>query len=240
MSIIFRASSIGDLMGSAKSIDQTLMNDHVKAIQNKTKAKRTDEEQKLLDDLLWNTLPEGAVTILDKMISQKLINWQDAEFDFFTTEKGKACEHESIELYNEVKDTFYVKNAERITVNNLTGECDLIDKSESLVIDIKTAYSKKTYPLILKLSKLYEWQLRAYMYLYDVDHAELAYCLVNTPFDLISNKDPEHWHVVDDVPLNLRVSTLRIKRDVEKENLMLSRINLSSKYIYEYLESNQK
>lgn len=201
MDLLFRASSIGDLMSYP------------------------DKDK----------LPDGAITQLDKMISQKLINWQDAEFDFYTTEKGKACEHESIELYNEVKDTFYLKNAERVTIGNLTGECDLLDKSESLVIDIKTAYSKKTYPLMLKISKLYEWQLRAYMYLYDVNNAELAYCLVNTPFDLISSKDPEHWHIVDDVPMNLRVSTLRISRDAEKEKQMLNRLELSSKYINDYL-----
>lgn len=201
MSILFRASSIGDLMSYP------------------------DKDK----------LPDGAITQLNTMISQKLINWRDAELDFYTTEKGKVCEHESIELYNEVKDAFYVKNAERVTIGNLTGECDLLDKQESLVIDIKTAYSKKTYPLMLKLSNLYEWQLRAYMYLYDVNNAELAYCLVNTPFDLISSKDPEHWHIVDDVPLHLRVSTLRIERDAEKENQMLNRLELSSKYIQDYL-----
>lgn len=145
--------------------------------------------------------------------------------------KGIQCEHESIELYNEVHDMFYIKNAERINTDLLTGECDLIDHNESLVIDIKTAYSKKTFPLMLKMSKLYEWQLRAYMHLYDVDHAELAYCLVNTPPELISQKDPEHWHIVDDVPMNLRISTLRIERDLEKEQQLLNRLALCSQYI---------
>lgn len=176
-------------------------------------------------------LPDGAITVLNTMISQELIKWHDNEFDYVTTEKGKICEHESIEIYNEVNDTFYVKNADRITKGILTGECDLLDEKESLVIDIKTAYSKKTYPLILKMSKLYEWQLRAYMHLYDVNQAELAYCLVNTPQDLILNKDQKHWHVVDDVPVNLRVSSLRIDRDFDKEKQLLNRLVLASNYI---------
>lgn len=180
-------------------------------------------------------VPDGAITVLDRMISQKLLNWNDFESDFATMEKGKVCEEESIELYNEVNDTFYVKNIERITIGNLTGECDLLDKSNSLVIDIKTAYSKKTFPLMLKISKLYEWQLRAYMYLYDVNEAELAYCLVNTPADLIIRNEPHHWHNVEDVPINLRVSTLRISRDAEKENQMLNRIKLCTKYIEDNL-----
>lgn len=197
MSIVFRASMVGDLMSYPEK----------------------------------NTLPSGAITILDKMVSQQLIGWQDAELDFFTLEKGIQCEGDSIDLYNEVKDTLYIKNAERITSGLLTGECDLIDKDESIVIDIKTAYSKKTYPLMLKISKLYEWQLRAYMHLYDVNSAKLAYCLVNTPPHLIAKKDPENWHVVDDVPLKLRVSSLMIHRDLEKEQQLLNRLELCSQYI---------
>lgn len=181
------------------------------------------------------SLPVGAITELDKLISQKLINWQD-DFDFFTLEKGRQCENDSIELYNEIHDTFYVKNTERVTQGLLTGECDLLDSKESLVIDIKTAYSKKTYPLFMKLSSLYEWQLRAYMHLYDVNQAELAYCLVNTPTELINRRDPEHWHNVDDVPLKLRVSTLRIKRSEEKEHQLLNRLELCNKYIRDYLK----
>jgi len=181
------------------------------------------------------SLPVGAITELDKMISQKLINWQD-DFDFFTLEKGRQCENDSIELYNEIHDTFYVKNTERVTQGLLTGECDLLDNKESLVVDIKTAYSKKTYPLFMKLSSLYEWQLRAYMHLYDVNQAELAYCLVNTPTELINRRDPEHWHNVDDVPLRLRVSTLRIERSEEKEQQLLNRLELCDKYIRDYLK----
>lgn len=256
--MIFRSSMVGDLMGMAKSIDPKFINDDVLVIQNKTKAKRTADEQKLLDDLLWNTLPDGAITILDKIISQKLLNWQDAELDFFTLEKGVRCEFDSIELYNELHDTFYIKNTSRVTksvssgliidhdtglifdrsqpcIAGLTGECDLLDKKESLVIDIKTAYSKKTFPLRLKMSKLYEWQLRAYMHLYDVNQAELAYCLVDTPQDLIAQKDPEHWHIMIDVPLKYRVSTLRIDRDLEKEQQLLNRLQLCSDYIEEAL-----
>jgi len=206
MSVVFRASSIGNLMSYP------------------------DRDK----------LPDGAITELDKMVSQKLIKWQDAEFDFFTTEKGKICENESIEIYNEVNDSFYVKNVERITKETLTGECDILDKANSLVIDIKTAYSKKTYPFNLKISKLYEWQLRAYMYLYDVNNAELAYVLVDTPHELISNKDPEHWHFMQDVPLEFRVSSLRIERDDEKEQQMLARLSLCGNYVMEQIACKSK
>lgn len=181
-------------------------------------------------------LPEGAITKLDKMISQKTINWPNQEDSFLSLEKGKACEHESIELYNELNDTFYLKNVERVTVGYLTGECDIIDHDSGLVIDIKTSYSKATHPVMLRLSKLYEWQLRAYMYLYNVDNAELAYCLVNTPMDLIDKRDKHEWHIVDDVPMHLRLRTLRIERDATKEEQMLSRIEKCMEYIQTNVE----
>lgn len=194
---------------------------------------RASSVGKLMASADKNSLPAGAMTELDKMISQKFINWED-NFDFYTMEKGRECENDSIELYNELNDTFYIKNAERIKKGNLTGECDLIDHKESLVIDIKTAYSKKTYPLVLRMSSLYEWQLRAYMYLYDVNQAELAYCLVNTPEQLISSKCRPEWHVMDDVPMHLKVSKLRIERCEVKEQQLLNRIDLAKKYIEEW------
>lgn len=180
-------------------------------------------------------LPVGAITVLDEMVSQKLLNWIN-EQDFFTLKKGIQCENESIDLYNELKDELYVKNIERITKDNITGECDILDIDKDLVIDIKTAYNKKSHPLNLSASKLYEWQLRAYMYLYDVNYAELVYCLVDTPNDLIKKFEPIHWHEVQDVPLNLRVRTFRIERCLIKEKQMLDRIKLSMKYYNDQLE----
>ena len=179
-------------------------------------------------------LPVGAITELDKMISQKLLNWRD-EMDFLESKKGIHCEGESIELYNEQRDTFYLKNVERVTKGLLTGECDILDEQESLVIDIKTSYSKKSHPLNLKASKLYEWQLRAYMYLYDVQHAELAYCLVETPKEFRRKYEPDAWHEVDDVEMKYRLSTCRLERCMEKEQQMLSRLDASMNYINNYL-----
>lgn len=181
------------------------------------------------------SLPVGAITALDEMVSQKLLNWRN-EKDFFTLQKGIQCENESIELYNEFKDEFYIKNIERVTTGNLTGECDILDTDKDLVIDIKTAYNKTSHKLNLSASKLYEWQLRAYMYLYNVNHAELAYCLVDTPMDLRKKSEPNSWHEVSEVPIHLRVRALRIERCLIKEKQMLDRVELSMKYFNEQLE----
>ena len=189
---------------------------------------------KLMTSPEKDSLPAGAITILDEMISQNLLNWRN-EPDFLTMKKGRECENESIDLYNEQRDTFYLKNVERITIRNLTGECDILDESESLVIDIKTSYNKKSHPINLKASKLYEWQLRAYMYLYNVDNAELAYCLVDTPNEFRKKFEPDHWHEMHDVPEKLKISTVRFSRNLEKEQQLLNRLDLSSRYVKEAL-----
>ncbi len=120
-----------------------------------------------------DTLADGAKTYLEKLASQYILDWRE-NLNTFEIEKGKVCEDISIDLYNINQDTFYMKNTARISNDLMTGECDILDQEKSLVIDIKTAYSKKTFPMFLTASKLYEWQLRCYMHLYNVDNAELA------------------------------------------------------------------
>ena len=58
MNLIFRCSELHRLMGNAKSIDSAFLPEEVQAI--KAKKKRTDEEQKILDDLLDRTLSATA------------------------------------------------------------------------------------------------------------------------------------------------------------------------------------
>ena len=66
-------SGLYRLMGSAKSIDEALITDDVKAIQAKTKAKRADDEQLLLDDLLSQTLSSTAKEYIEEILEQ--VGW---------------------------------------------------------------------------------------------------------------------------------------------------------------------
>ena len=147
--------------------------------------------------------------------------------------KGIACEQDSIDLYNTVFGTSLVKNSERRTRDGLTGEPDLILINDEIRngVDIKTAWSLQTFPAFVHQidGKGYEWQARAYMALFDCDTWTIAYCLVDTPGDLIT------W--IDDAELPLhkgfderywpeqRITCLTYTRDVEKESLMFSRIH---------------
>lgn len=182
-----------------------------------------------------DTLADGAKTYLEKLVSQYILDWKE-NLNTLEIQKGKDCEELSIDLYNESQGTFYMKNIERVSNDLMTGECDILDGQNSLVIDIKTAYSKKTFPMFLTPSKLYEWQLRTYMKLYDVDSAELAYCLVSTPDHLIKRSEPEDWHIVDHIDENHRIAIARLSRCEKKEMQLIKKAELAQDYLNSLLD----
>lgn len=186
-----------------------------------------------------DTLADGAKTFLEKLASQHILGWKE-NLNTFEIEKGRTCEDISIDLYNSVNDTFYMKNTGRVSNDLMTGECDILDIADSLVIDIKTAYSKKTFPMFLAASKLYEWQLRCYMHLYNVDYAQLAYCLVSTPEHLIKRGEPEDWHIVDHIDEHYRIAVAMLKRCENKEQQMINKAQMARDYLNKLLASKVK
>ena len=186
-----------------------------------------------------DTLADGAKTYLEKLASQYILDWKE-NLDTFEVQKGLDCEELSIDLYNAVNGTFYSKNTDRVSTELITGECDILDASADLVIDIKTAYSKKTFPVFLTPSKLYEWQLRCYMHLYDVNQAELAYCLVSTPEHLIKRGEPQDWHIVDHIDEYKRLAVAKLERCEKKEAQMLNKAKLAQDYLNDLISSKVK
>jgi hypothetical protein len=148
--------------------------------------------------------------------------------------KGIQCEEQSIELLNDVLFTNYEKNTERKTTELLTGECDIY--TPELIIDIKTSWSFDTFPATPSDINIkdYEYQLRGYMFLYNVDRAALAYCMVNTPSDLIGYES-EELHRVRDTPIQSLVTMLTIERDYQLEQEMLERSVAAIYYYQQYI-----
>ena len=96
------------------------------------------------------------------------------------------------------------------------------------MVDIKTAWSVATFPLSADdvapaQRTLYEYQLRAYMRLWDKPRAVLAYCLVDTPERLVGY-EPLALHIVGHIPEHLRVTTWAVERDAAIEARMLEKI----------------
>jgi hypothetical protein len=174
-------------------------------------------------------LSKGAKTVLEKMAKEYVYGFNEIITGKYM-EKGIIVEDQSIELYNSVFFTDYKKNTERKTNDWLTGECDIFTGSK--IVDIKSSWSLSTFPATVQAGedKDYEWQIRSYMMLWDVDQAEIAYCMVNTPDELIKFEQ-EELHFVDHIPEHLRVTIVPYTRDKELENKIKVKVEAAREYL---------
>ena len=184
-----------------------------------------------------DTLADGALTHVYELASQILLNWKPA-LNTFEIEKGRVVEDQTIALYNQVSGNFYVKNTERKTSDLFTGECDINEEDEDLILDIKSSYSKKTFPLIIREGdkKLYEWQLDTYMLLWDRNNAGLVFGLVDTPSHLIKKQEPEDWHIVGHILPELRITTIFKPRDAKRERQLINKTRVAQDVLCEILD----
>ena len=179
-------------------------------------------------------LSEGAKTYLEGVAKELVYGYTYSPTAKYM-EKGQLVEEQSIALYNSVFFTSYAKNTERRETDFLTGECDIFTGSK--IIDIKSAWSLHTFPATAAMgaSKDYEWQMRGYMKLWDVDEAEVAYCLVNTPDELVGYEDPD-LHYVDHIDEVLRITRVRYTRDRELEEKMEVRALAAQQFVIEAMQ----
>lgn len=175
------------------------------------------------------TLSVGAKTEIEKLAKQ-LVYGYDEIFTSKYMEKGIQVEDQAIELYNSVFFTSHAKNTERKTNDWITGECDIATPHK--IIDIKSPWSLATFPATSKAGqdKGYEWQGRAYMWLWDKPAFEIAYCLVNTPDDLIGWEDAS-LHYVSHITESLRVTRVVYERDIQLEEKIKQRVEAANQYM---------
>lgn len=174
-------------------------------------------------------LSKGAKTVLEKMAKEFVYGFNEVISGKYM-EKGIIVENQSIELYNSVFFTDHKKNTERKTNDWITGECDIFTGSK--IIDIKSSWSLATFPAtsFSGMDKGYEWQGRAYMMLWDVDQFEIAYCLVNTPDELIKYEQ-EDLHYVDHIDESLRVTIVPYQRDKTLEDKIKTKVEAANRYL---------
>jgi hypothetical protein len=153
--------------------------------------------------------------------------------------KGIEQEQDSIDLVNAVRFTDYKKNKVRLETELMTGECDIL--LDDTIIDIKTSWSLETWPATAEDGdeSLYEWQGRAYMYLYDRPSFELIYCMVSTDtqneLGLLNQWDNMSLHRVDHIDAAKRITVIRYERDIELERAMLERLRHASEFYVQYI-----
>ena len=172
------------------------------------------------------------------------------EFSSRYTDKGLEMEDEAIQFASEQFDwEFVVKNTERFTNDYITGEPDI--NTDSLLADIKCSWSLDTYPMFeadLK-NKDYYWQLQGYMWLTGKTEAELVYCLMNTPLQIVEDEVRRaHWkaglidedidlrhevqtkHNYDNIPSKLRVKRYIVERDEKAIEKIIEKVEIAREY----------
>ncbi len=178
-------------------------------------------------------LSVGAKTYVRKLAREDIFGVQE----FVSTrpmEKGTRCEAEGIMLYNAVFGTRHEKNTERRTDDYLTGECDIVGEP---IIDIKLPWSVASFPIceLDAQDSGYEWQGRGYMRLWNASSFRVAYCMIDTPDDLIGYERPE-LHRVSHIDDRFRVTVWDIKRDAEKEALIVAKVEAAREYYASVIE----
>lgn len=223
----FRASSLGLIMSDAQSIDESLL--PAELVEVAAKARKTDADKALLAPYKERSLSAGAKTHLEQ-IAKEFVYGYEQKVSSKYLEKGVMVEDASIELYNTVFFADLVKNTERRDNEWITGECDLACADK--IVDIKSSWSIATFPATAATGADtgYEWQGRAYMWLWEKPAFEIAYCLVNTPDELVGYEDPD-LHYVDHINPALRVTTVRYARDLALEERIKVKVDAANDYI---------
>ena len=180
-------------------------------------------------------LSVGAKTYIRELAQQEILGI-DFEFSGKEIEKGLEVEDASIALLNRVRKLSLTKNAERKSNGLITGECDLYDAGRKRGHDLKSSWSAKTFPGWVKdcEDRLYEWQMRGYMLLWDADEWEVNYALVDTPERLIGY-EPLQMHIVNHIPEYMRLTTWLIERDFAKERSIKEKVEAAQIYYREVI-----
>jgi len=160
------------------------------------------------------------------------------------TEKGILVEGDAIQFACDFFNWgFADKNERYFETAHFTGTPDIIQGD--FIVDIKSSWSKDTFPYFSDIDKGYEMQLQVYMALTGLERAELIYVLMNAPTHLIEREanamarelgeeevTQEIWETCmermtyDHMPARLRIKRYEVQRDDELIDAMKARVEL--------------
>lgn len=181
-------------------------------------------------------LSVGAKTHIRSLAAQEIFG-TDFEVSSKEMEKGILMEPDAIQLLNRVRGLSLTKNTERRQNDWITGECDLFDAGARRGHDLKCSWSVASFPLVIVdcEDRLYEWQMRGYMWLWDADSWEVNYALLSTP-EHLARWEPASMHFVDHIPEHMRLTTWTVHRDAAKESAMAEKVKAARDYYAEVID----
>ena len=240
----FRCSSLSDIANGKSGLT---------AIQEKNlndllgKIKLTEKQAETRDELIAKrdapiTLSQTGISKVETIIKQMVYGYE-LNIDNKYVNKGIRMEDDAIKLLSIYSGNNYSKNEKYFENDFITGTPDIIHNNK--IIDIKCSWNKSTFPLFKDDAHnvQYEYQMRGYMMLTGCESAEVTYCLMTTPDDLISyqkvngekiySESPD-LHNMDDLDLRLRFTTITYKRDFEIEKQIIEKVKIARDYANEF------
>jgi hypothetical protein len=178
-------------------------------------------------------LSVGAKTYLRQLAAQDILGIE-FEISGKEMEKGILVEDDAIATVGRVRGLELSKNKERREDEYFTGECDVFHAPSREGRDTKCSWSAATFPISVVdcEDKVYEFQMRTYMRLWDSPRWHVDYVLLDTPSDLI-RYEPVAMHIVSHIPEHLRVTTWTVDRDLEIEARMVEKVKAARLYYAE-------
>lgn len=172
------------------------------------------------------------------------------EFSSRYTDKGNEVEDLSIGLVNDVLNyKFIYKNDEHFNNDWITGTPDV--NTDEVLIDVKSSWDASTFPFFeTELpNKDYYYQLQGYMWLTGKMESVLAYCLIDTPLEMVEDEVRRaHWklHLIEEskelreeieskhkfshIPKNRRVKYWFVQKDESVIEQIKERVELCREY----------
>lgn len=146
------------------------------------------------------------------------------------TKKGLLLEDNAIKAVGLLTGTLPVKNTERRNNPWIQGECDVL--TDEAIRDIKCSWSRDTHPWFIEDAESkakeygYDWQMQGYMWLWDKPVAYIDFILLPTPYECLKPWDDEFDHIdmVESIPLQHRIVTVKIERDINAQLAIKKRI----------------
>ena len=190
-------------------------------------------------------LSEGAKTLIEESIDEQIYKYKTS-FSTKETMKGTDVEDDSIEVYNRIFFTSHHKMMEfddhhSLSYGCMSGHPDIVDCERNKVIDIKSPWSKKTFPKRPPNKSVYEWQVKAYLYMLTKKtgdmwrDGEIAYVLVNTPEGLIPDHEDDSLHYMDDINDALRSTIVKVELTNDDIYKMDRRLKAAERHADEYV-----
>jgi len=119
------------------------------------------------------------------------------------TMKGNSVEDNSIKLLSRLHNKLYLKNIDTFKNDHICGTPDIVVKNDDgiakKIIDIKSSWDGASLlsNLGTPLNQHYYYQVQGYMALTGATKAEVCYCLVSMPDEIINGEKKRIWYIMN-------------------------------------------